>query len=72
MDNFYHDPYHIDYRSPFGALPLGAEVRIALDAPDGVSARLRVWENDGERIIRGRRTGRRIEFYYTPVSTGLK
>lgn len=71
-NDYFHDPFSAQYRFPFGALPLGGEARLALDAPEGVACRLRVWENDSERIIRGRRTGRRVEFYYTPVSTGLK
>lgn len=70
--DYLHDPFSLQYRSPFGAIPLGAEVRLALDAPEEILVRLRVWENDKERIIRGRRTGGRVEFYYTPASTGLK
>ena len=39
-----HDPY---YRTPFGAVPVGTEVKLRLAAEEGLRCRVRVWKKNG-------------------------
>jgi 4-alpha-glucanotransferase len=51
----YHDSHSLDYRSPFGAAPVGSQVRLRLDVDDpipGLKCFLRFWQDgQGARLV---------------------
>lgn len=61
MDNFYvlHDSHSLNHRNPFGAVPLGTEVTISIEAEDceGVSLELIHFKGSCESIPMERKTG---------------
>ncbi len=68
-----HDSHKLALRAPFGAVEAGTPVTLRLrleEAPD-VSVRLRLWEENAERLIEGRRAGGFVEFTLVPQKTGL-
>ena len=51
---FVHNTRSLEYRDPFGAVPVGGTVRLAADVLDGpvASVTLRLWSDmRGERLV---------------------
>ena len=43
----YHNSHDLYYRTPFGAVPAGTEVKLRLAAEEGLCCRVRVWQKNG-------------------------
>lgn len=72
FENILHDSILSRFRAPFGAVPCGTDVRLSIRVPDpAVRARLRLWVEDAERIVEGRRAGEYFEFVFQAAHTGL-
>ncbi|MBQ2661318.1 MAG: alpha-glucosidase C-terminal domain-containing protein [Clostridia bacterium] len=68
-----HNSRLLKYRTPFGAVKTGETVTLNLRVPNqGVKATLRLWINDSEALISGKRKGDMVEFkFIAPFTEGL-
>ena len=72
FEQILHDSIEKRFRTPFGAVPCGTDVRLSIRVPDpAVRARLRLWVKNAERIVEGRRAGQYYEFVIHAADTGL-
>ena len=72
FEQIFHNSIEKRFRTPFGAVPCGTDVRLSIRVPDpAVRARLRLWVKNAERIVEGRRAGQYYEFVIHAADTGL-
>ncbi len=72
FEGILHDSIGARFRVPFGAVPCCTDVRLSIRVPDpDVRARLRLWVENAERIVEGRRAGEYYEFVFQAAHTGL-
>ena len=67
----HHDSRLLRYRSPFGAVKAGEQVRILAQTNGPGEIILRLWVNEQERLIKGIRTGNTVEFSIPTEAPGL-
>ena len=72
-DTIFHDSQKLEYRSPFGAVPLGTRIALSLSAPDDAVCTLRLWRDGfGETLCPMRRSGGRFTAEIdAPADAGL-
>lgn len=69
MEMVYHNSWLPQYRAPFGAVKTGGSVYVRLDT--SLPARLRLWQDGGERILPGRQGLGFTEFTVQAEAPGL-
>ncbi len=69
--NLYHNSRKTEYREPFGAVPVGTQIRLAVKAEGAESVFLRCWQDDlGERVYPMDRNGDRFSCTITAPDHG--